>query len=110
MSTAVNTKPVVSSTAAAERIVLVPLDHSRYVPYESKVEAANEVFYIYRTYQERKPAHVTLRQHLRDSGVTSERLDVGDFHILYGVQPRQAVSLAAVREVRSKFREEKSGQ
>lgn len=92
---------------SGERIVLVPLDHSRYVPYEKQVAASDSVFYLYRGYQERKPAHRAFLKYLDDRDIAHSRLDVGNFHVLYGFEPPGAVSLATVAEVRAAFRKEK---
>lgn len=95
---------------SGERVVLVPLDHSRYLPYEKQVDGAGDTFYLYRSYQERKPAHRALLRYLEEKGVAHQTAAVGDYHILYDFQPPAALSLAALAEIRSDFRKEKFGQ
>lgn len=95
---------------SGERIKLVPLDHSRYLPYEKQVDGAPDVFYLYRSYQERKPAHRALLRYLEEQGTAYEKTDVGDFHVVHGFQPPNALSLEALAKVRSDFRKEKFGQ
>lgn len=95
---------------SGERIVVVPLDHSRYVPYEQRVGNAPSVFYLYRDYQESKPAHRAFLRHLDERDIRYSRLDVGNFHVLYDFEPAGAVSLATVADVRADFRKEKFGR
>jgi hypothetical protein len=95
---------------SGERIKLVPLDHSRYLPYEKQVDGSPDVFYLYRTYQERKPAHRALLRYLEEQGTAYEKTDVGDFHIVHAFQPPDALSLQALAKVRTDFRKEKFGQ
>ena len=95
---------------SGEDVVLVPLDHSRYRPYEVEVEKADDVFYIYRDYQQKKPAHVTLLRTLTEKGAAYQQMDIGDFHVLYGFQPTDALTFGTVGEVRARFRKEKFGQ
>lgn len=93
-----------------EHVILVPLDHPRYTPYTRAVAAADRVFYIYRTDQEAKHAHRALVSHLRDENVAYEHFVVGDYRILYGFAPKEAMSPAAIAAVRNAFRKEKFGR
>jgi len=95
---------------SGERIIVVPLDHSRYVPYEKQVDGAPDLFYVYRSYQERKPAHRAFLRYLAGQGVTYAQLDVGDFHVLHGFSPPDALSLGTLAKVRAEFRKEKFGR
>lgn len=95
---------------SGESVVLVPLDHSRYPPYEALVDRAEEIFYVYRDDQERKPAHRAFMKLLDDSGVEVRRRDVDGLHVLDSFEPREAVSSAAIARVREEFRSEKFGR
>lgn len=95
---------------SGESIVLVPLDHPRYPPYRHRVEEAAEIFYVYRTDQQRKLAHQTFVEFLGNEGIRYQKADVGDYHILYDFHPRELITAEAFMKVRKTFREKKFSQ
>jgi hypothetical protein len=92
-----------------EYVVLAPLDHSRYAPYEASVSAADQVFYVYRNSQQSKIAHRVFTGHLKRTGVRYQQVDLGEYHILYGFEPRDGVSAEVIARVRDDFRKQKFG-
>jgi hypothetical protein len=94
---------------SGEQVILVPLDHSRYTPYERSVAAAERIAYIYRDDQEHKPAHAAFMEALAERGVRYRQMDIGTHHVLYDFEPRQAITPAFIDEVRATFRKMKGG-
>ncbi len=93
-----------------EQVVLVPLDHSRYAPYENTVAAAGRISYIYRTDEQRKPAHEAFLRLLTENGVRYQQMDIGVHHVLYDFEPRSAITPEFINKVRSSFRKVKFGR
>lgn len=87
-----------------EDVIIVPLDHSRYLPYESQVAAAPQIFYLYRDDQRRKPAHLSFLEQLSRGNVEYEQMDIGTHHVLFGFQPREVITAQAIAQVRKRFR------
>ncbi len=92
-----------------EQVVLVPLDHSRYAPYEGMVAAAPQIAYIYRSDEQRKSAHEAFMRLLAADGVRYQQMDIGVHHVLYDFEPRSAITPEFINKVRSSFRKMKFG-
>lgn len=96
---------------SGEEVVLVPLDHSRYAPYEGRVAAAERISYVYRDDEQRKPAHEVFMKSLAESGVRYRQMDIGArHHVLYNFEPREAITPEFIARVRTNFRKVKFGR
>lgn len=92
---------------SGERVVIEPLEWSRYGPYQAKVAAADQIFYLYRDDQQRKPSFRAFMGYLAEMGVTYHRLDIGEYHALYDFEPRGDISAQAIAKLRDQIREQK---
>jgi len=89
---------------SSESVILVPLDHSRYRPYEEMVAAAGDPFYLYRDDQESKSAHTALIGYLKSTGASYKTVRVGDYRVLHAFEPPGALSKSSVALIRTRFR------
>lgn len=87
-----------------EEVIIAPLDHSRYLPYEPQVAAAPRIFYQYRDDQLSKPAHLAFLAHLSQAGAQYQQFDLDDHHVLFNLEPRSAVTQESIKEIRDHFR------
>lgn len=91
-------------------IVVVPLEHSRFPEDEARVGAAERIFYVFRADQEDKAIHAAFVRLLRENGVRYEEATVKNFRILYGFQPRENLSSAAIADLVRRFRADRWGE
>jgi hypothetical protein len=85
---------------SGERIIIEPVERSRYPAYQAAVGSAARTFYIYRDDQERKTAHQAFVKYLSDTGVTSKRFDLNEYHVLYDFVPPGSISTQAMTKLR----------
>ncbi|HYC54800.1 MAG TPA: hypothetical protein VEL28_07665 [Candidatus Binatia bacterium] len=86
--------------ASRESVVLSPLQKDRYPPYSEIVEAADSICYVFRDDQTTKRQHVAMQQLLERHQVRYEQAQVGPYRVLYGFEPRRAITAAEVEQVR----------
>ncbi len=92
---------------SGERVIIVPIERPRYPAYEPLVAAADNVFYIYRDDQADKTAHRMLMEYLADNRVHYRETTLGEYHILSQIEPREAVSGAAMAQLRERIHDRK---
>jgi hypothetical protein len=85
---------------SGERIIIEPVERSRYPAYQAIVGNAARTFYIYRDDQERKTAHQAFVKYLFDTGVTYNRFDLNEYHVLYDFVPPGSISTHAMTKLR----------
>ena len=89
---------------ATERVVVAPLQKDRYSPYNSAIEKADSVCYIFRDDQRSKRQHLALMRLLSQERVSFSRGRAGPYNVLFGFSPRGVLSsraLSAIRRSRS---------
>jgi hypothetical protein len=92
---------------AGERILIEPLEWTRYAPYKAAVAASDDVFYIYRDDQEGKIAHRVFMAYLDHAGVHYDRFDVGEYHVLYDFAPPGRITGQVIAHMGDEIRDRK---
>jgi len=91
-----------------ERVLIEPIERSRYAPYGRLVGRADRIFYVYRDDQEEKAVHRAVLARLENAGVRYRRLDIGEYHVLFDFIPADLLSADVVARIRRDVREAKS--
>jgi hypothetical protein len=74
-----------------ERVIIEPLEWTRYQPYKKAVARADRIFYLYRNNQTNKVSYHVLRKYLKNHDVTYKSMEVGDYHIMYDFVPHDSL-------------------
>jgi hypothetical protein len=85
----------------AERVVISPLQKDRYPAYDQSIEEAGSICYIFREDQQDKRQHLAMMALLASKGVRYREAEVGVYRVLYGLEPRRALTAADVEAVRN---------
>ncbi len=83
-----------------ENLILAPLQKDRYPDYGDEVGAADEICYVFRQDQSTKRQHIALMQFLSERGVSHASFEVGEYRILHGFEPREALTVDAIASIR----------
>jgi hypothetical protein len=93
--------------AGHEHVVIVPLERARYAPYEQRLRDPDRLFYVFRDDQRNKPAHRVFLAYLDHAGIRYQQFAVGEYTVLFDLQPAGQPNLAALAEIRRQIRAEK---
>jgi hypothetical protein len=93
-----------------DKIVIIPLEHSRFPQDEQRVAAAQRIFYAFRTDQEDKQVHRTFMNFLRENDVRYEEMTVKNFRVLHDFEPRAKLSAEAIAKLIEEFRRDRWGE
>jgi hypothetical protein len=93
-----------------ERIIIEPLEWTRYRPYLEAVSSSDRVFYLYRQDQERKISYRVFMDYLERQNIQFRRFDVGEYRVLYDFDPPRSLSGQAVKEIRAEIRARKENR
>jgi 4-amino-4-deoxy-L-arabinose transferase-like glycosyltransferase len=83
-----------------ERIILVPLDKSRYPQYKTQVSEAPAICYVFRKDQERKKIHMAFLELLREEGVVYQQSSVGNYVVYHSFDPRYKISPSLLEQAK----------
>ncbi|MFP6626453.1 MAG: hypothetical protein VCA74_05255 [Deltaproteobacteria bacterium] len=83
-----------------ENTILSPLQKNRYPAYDRAVGRASEICYVYRDDQVEKRQHRALMELLDEFSVSYQLARAGEYNVLYGFSPREALSESRIKRVR----------
>lgn len=91
----------------AERLIIEPLEWTRYRPYREAVETSPRVFYLFRDDQRQKTSFLALMGRLKERDARYRQLDIGEYRVLYDFEPADVLSPQAVQQLREEVRKRK---